>query len=672
MKTLGPALLLVLSVLSSAAAFAEPPAALEARLEPAIAAARDLRDRLDGAAATSDPAAPDARAAVRELLRRLHAKLIVIRSLTPDAPPPRAQSLRMLEEAVDRSAREEPTAARLAEISTRFEELFPSPGGPRSFAGVAPTPPPPSPGADRALSAVADAAARGRAAIGSPGLFYDGRASGNDAVAGPAQAVSAAARPPAGRGVPAPAPAAAVPPPAAGPVENCEKALAGALLSVDGLCRYSPAGASVLSGLLDAVREQFMTVTGVALNLVFMLMGIAFAALTGGIGLIVKLLFAVGMTAFAVYKLIPALTAAVKALWNSKEGSPERYAATRLLSGLLGGVLIMALMGAVGVKLGGALPASFGAKIASLNAKASAKLLPAGVTAMLAKFTSKPAAKPEATDALRRSGKSQALYTEEAVLRNAELPNRAARVKAAMEQLGVDRPFAEKVFAAHRRVPCEVGACTPAQLRAKLEIMGAGPKAEAAIRSGLAGSAPRLSMKSPLIRDFLKKHAPDEWRRTIDKEAASGANHIDKHHSPSLPDWARDGPGSLQSRIKPDGIQFATKFNRETDLKASVAELRRLIRRSVELGPRTEVGRMTWSRPYRPAAYYRLLEKLARGEIAEFTVQFRMSAPVGRGMGFDAAGRPAITYGLRWVRATLVRTEEGIVIKTIYPAAAAP
>lgn len=54
--------------------------------------------------------------------------------------------------------------------------------------------------------------------------------------------------------------------------------------------------------------------------------------------------------------------------------------------------------------------------------------------------------------------------------------DRLDAVAAAMEQLGVDRPFAERAAAAHERVPCAVGECTPAQLRAKLEIMGPGRK----------------------------------------------------------------------------------------------------------------------------------------------------------------------------------------------------
>lgn len=61
---------------------------------------------------------------------------------------------------------------------------------------------------------------------------------------------------------------------------------------------------------------------------------------------------------------------------------------------------------------------------------------------------------------------------------------------------------------------------------------------------------------------------------------------------------------------------------------------------------------------------------LTSGRISERTLQFKMPVPVGRGMGFNAEGQPALVYGLRWVRATLVRTKEGIVIKTIYPAEA--
>ena len=394
MKTLAAAAFLALPVLLCGSASTQAPVALETRLAPAIAAARDTRDRLDAVAASPNPAA------LHDHLLQFRTKLAVIRSLTPDAPPARAQAQRLLEQAVDGAVRDAASPSRIADISARFEELFPTPGGAYAHIGdglMSAVVPPPAPDATRARSAASTAEAQGHAASSQPELFYDGQGGRGRAPAAPQKSANAS-RPVSirtsapGRGGGAlpslAAKAVPAPPSAPGPVQNCEKALDGALLSVGGLCQYSPAGAAVLGGLLDAVKEQFMTVEGVALNVVFMLMGVVFAALTGGIGLILKILVALGMTVYAAYSLLPRLAAAVKALWNSKEGSAERYAATRTLSGLVGGLMIMALMGAVGVKLGSSLPASWEAKIASVNAAASAKFLPAGVSAMMAKFAS--------------------------------------------------------------------------------------------------------------------------------------------------------------------------------------------------------------------------------------------------------------------------------------------
>ncbi|MEK7382057.1 MAG: hypothetical protein AAB262_02095, partial [Elusimicrobiota bacterium] len=89
-------------------------------------------------------------------------------------------------------------------------------------------------------------------------------------------------------------------------VENCQEALNGAMLSVGGLCKYSTVGAAVAAGMLDSIHQQLMTVEGVLSNIAFILLGLLFAMLSGGVGLIIKILFALGMAAWAIYALVPA------------------------------------------------------------------------------------------------------------------------------------------------------------------------------------------------------------------------------------------------------------------------------------------------------------------------------------------------------------------------------
>ncbi|MBI4061210.1 MAG: hypothetical protein HY403_07250, partial [Elusimicrobia bacterium] len=168
-------------------------------------------------------------------------------------------------------------------------------------------------------------------------------------------------------------------------VHNCEEALNGAPLSAGGLCGHSAVGASLLAGLLDAFRQQFGTAAGLLANGAAMLLGLVFGLLTGGVGLIVKILFALGMTAWAVYELVPAFGKALRSLWTSKEGSRERYAAVRQLSTLAGSVLIMALLAVAGGKIGNSLPPAWEAKVAGMTAKVSARM-PTRISAMLSKW----------------------------------------------------------------------------------------------------------------------------------------------------------------------------------------------------------------------------------------------------------------------------------------------
>ncbi|MDO8756707.1 MAG: hypothetical protein Q7J64_01735, partial [Elusimicrobiota bacterium] len=180
-------------------------------------------------------------------------------------------------------------------------------------------------------------------------------------------------------------------------VQNCQEALNGAVLSAGGLCKYSPVGASLLAGLLDAVHQQFGTAAGVVSNVIALLLGLLFGLMTGGVGLIIKILFALGMTLWAIYELVPLFAKAIKALWNSKPDSLERYAAIRQLSALAGGVLIMGLLAVVGGKIGPKIGASkFGtameARITGISTKVGARV-PTRISAMLAKMNASIEAK---------------------------------------------------------------------------------------------------------------------------------------------------------------------------------------------------------------------------------------------------------------------------------------
>ena len=154
----------------------------------------------------------------------------------------------------------------------------------------------------------------------------------------------------------APAPEAAVAPKtdqAESPaVQHCLDAVDGAMLPVGVLCRmgtYGPAAASVAAGALDAVKQQF-SASGLLMNAAFILMGVLMGLATGGWAVVLKIVVAVGMTGWAIWKLRPTVMKILKDLWNSAEGSRERYDAIRQLTALVGGIVIMGLLAALGGK----------------------------------------------------------------------------------------------------------------------------------------------------------------------------------------------------------------------------------------------------------------------------------------------------------------------------------
>lgn len=171
--------------------------------------------------------------------------------------------------------------------------------------------------------------------------------------------------------------------------------------SIASLCHTSPSLAPVLAGLLDAVKEQFGTVSGIIMNLIFLLLGILMAIATGAIGLILKLVALIG-AAWAIFSLIRQLIGAVRDYAAAPAGSPARAAALRAIGKAGGSILIMVAMVLGGMQIGKtqlgqsagrSMTAGMGAAMdkiggtalmESLNAK-----IPAGVLATLESFMGK-------------------------------------------------------------------------------------------------------------------------------------------------------------------------------------------------------------------------------------------------------------------------------------------
>ncbi len=158
---------------------------------------------------------------------------------------------------------------------------------------------------------------------------------------------------------------------------NCERAVNGPMPSkpqhstIAEMCENHSTVAPVLAGVLDAVEEQFGTVGGIIMNLVFLLLGLLMNVATGGLKLILSLIALVGAS-WGIYKLMSMLISAVSDLVSSEPGSYQRKMALRKL-GQVGGSLIIlvgmiiagnaigktkpgaAAIGAIESKLGGAL-----------------------------------------------------------------------------------------------------------------------------------------------------------------------------------------------------------------------------------------------------------------------------------------------------------------------------
>ncbi len=275
----------------------------------------------------------------------------------------------------------------------------------------------------------------------------------------------------------------------------CRQSVKKALFFPNGIaetCKTAPAVAPILAGLLDSVQ---LTPSGLLMNALFFLGGVLMGLLTGGIWLAIKILAGIGMSAAAAWGMLKGLTDALAQYSRAKSQSTERYSAIRNIGAVAGGLMLIGVMALLGVGAG---------KLKQrVKDRPTVKSLIAEVKTKFP-FLTKPVAHTDVPDSVApkivgekpsvaetaRSGKFPREYPKEAILSNASLPNRAARIDAAMKQLGVSRDFAERIAAAHDAVPCPVWECTSAQLLQKMRIMGDSPESVAAIRSGLAGFPP--------------------------------------------------------------------------------------------------------------------------------------------------------------------------------------
>jgi uncharacterized membrane protein len=117
------------------------------------------------------------------------------------------------------------------------------------------------------------------------------------------------------------------------------------------MCVKHPTLTPLLAGLLDAVKQQLGTVSGILVNLAFFLFGLLTTVLTGGVALILKLLAVAGMS-WAIVKMLAGLYAAMRQYTKSKKGSIDRAVAVRAIGSVGGGVLIMVLMALIGFGVG--------------------------------------------------------------------------------------------------------------------------------------------------------------------------------------------------------------------------------------------------------------------------------------------------------------------------------
>ena len=134
----------------------------------------------------------------------------------------------------------------------------------------------------------------------------------------------------------------------------CREASDGGVVA--GLCR-SPAtawSAPVAAGLLDAMKEQFGTVSGVVSLLAFTALGLLLSALSGGVGLLATLIKALCGVAvlWTLVSMVARVAAAIREFASTRADDPRHWRALRTIGKVGGELLIVVLVAFAGYKLG--------------------------------------------------------------------------------------------------------------------------------------------------------------------------------------------------------------------------------------------------------------------------------------------------------------------------------
>lgn len=117
------------------------------------------------------------------------------------------------------------------------------------------------------------------------------------------------------------------------------------------MCRNHPNLAPLIAGLLDALKQQFGTLTGILMNIFFFIFGLLSAVVTGGVGLILKLIGLIGM-GWGIWMALKGIVGGVRQYLGHPEGTVERAAGLRQVGVAGGGLLIMVMMALAGFGLG--------------------------------------------------------------------------------------------------------------------------------------------------------------------------------------------------------------------------------------------------------------------------------------------------------------------------------
>lgn len=111
------------------------------------------------------------------------------------------------------------------------------------------------------------------------------------------------------------------------------------------------AAAALTAGVGDAIKQQFGTASGLAMNLVGVLFGLLMTVATGGWSLFLKAIGLIAMSA-GIFMLLRQAWNAVQAIRRAPDGSQAKADGYRALGRVGGTLMIMVAMGLIGYKVG--------------------------------------------------------------------------------------------------------------------------------------------------------------------------------------------------------------------------------------------------------------------------------------------------------------------------------